>query len=1034
RRRIFQNGPRIFRNMTVHLPHSVGLTACYSLAYDQLFSFETYLVEEVHAVQGCCAKVPWRRDYSFQGRAIATGIGALKQNARKVFFIGSAYRIETVLRVRSRRSDGQDDPDLQSSLYRITCPSWRDRFHCLRAGAQGVSSSRVFKVHPGRDRRNEFRLIVTHDEICFVLFIGVNGSIVIVLKSRIGTELQKKLFLIHIYSESLPEQVSADGSDVAFFRLKRGSSSLKSTRARCAQQKVASFAKGGKPWIPTTPLEFAEEAKKGESAREIISENYEATSPPEQYDSGHSDIDFEVEFELEVDIDLKVDFHLEADFYLKVEFELEVDFDLKVEFDLEIGIDLKVEFDLEVDSHLKVEFELEVDFHLKVDCLADLPNVRRSVYRWLLRTFRSRSRNSALTMATTLATKTDTYQVGYNIESVLPYTQIALSPLCILAMLSRIIPQLHRESGGVKHCSTIQHTCKASMGGPLYVVASRVQSDLVALLIRILYLAVLEWVSCTRAPLLFAHLAKVGTEGTSYISLYDVIGQNLGHLVRVLRRRCAVCVRSGRQCELRPSVGLYIHGGTCPILQASRHQWQAGRPTQHSTGTFLAVVCELYRTAFSSTFGTLTDFYSGIISSALSTEPVKCANLALENNFLFSLNYPLLSCGALRIASAHRWDSTSTAGHVRDFRQADNCSKLGDPLNTPPSYTHHDYFRPVSTTVIPSSDIVALFLEEGDYVLQTSQLSEIHVLNQTSLVSIFHEIKFFLEMSPCSCATLETFSCRIGHYARRTLLLLEFDGCRDAVMAMFIIVRGGNTSKRRATNASREARMTISQKPYFNRKIKKIARRDHGHVPEYLVGSQTGALPEIKLQQVPSGLSKQPAQQGRLQLAGRSSSKSGILKIIAGSSNGQSPVLNLSKSGGEQSCSEGAQTGAEDEDEEDDNPSDPEDDEEDKDQGEISDAEQGASSPGPVSPHALNYSAALGATGGGPSAPTSDPTISSTETLLRNIQGLLKVAADNARQQERQINYEKGQCFGCFIQHTERKSGLLFCRISDESL
>ncbi|CAA9997527.1 unnamed protein product [Nesidiocoris tenuis] len=36
----------------------------------------------------------------------------------------------------------------------------------------------------------------------------VNGSIVIVLKSRIGTELQNKLFLIHIYSESLPEQVS----------------------------------------------------------------------------------------------------------------------------------------------------------------------------------------------------------------------------------------------------------------------------------------------------------------------------------------------------------------------------------------------------------------------------------------------------------------------------------------------------------------------------------------------------------------------------------------------------------------------------------------------------------------------------------------------------------------------------------------------------------------------------------------------------------------------------------------------------------
>lgn len=62
--------------------------------------------------------------------------------------------------------------------------------------------------------------------------------------------------------------------------------------------------------------------------------------------------------------------------------------------------------------------------------------------------------------------------------------------------------------------------------------------------------------------------------------------------------------------------------------------------------------------------------------------------------------------------------------------------------------------------------------------------------------------------------------------------------------------------------------------------------------------------------------------------------------------------------------------------------------------------------PGSESPQAaLNYStlAAVAANG-----PTQDPSLSSTETLLRNIQGLLKVAADNARQQERQINYEKG--------------------------
>lgn len=37
--------------------------------------------------------------------------------------------------------------------------------------------------------------------------------------------------------------------------------------------------------------------------------------------------------------------------------------------------------------------------------------------------------------------------------------------------------------------------------------------------------------------------------------------------------------------------------------------------------------------------------------------------------------------------------------------------------------------------------------------------------------------------------------------------------------------------------------------------------------------------------------------------------------------------------------------------------------------------------------------------------------LSSTETLLRNIQSLLTVAADNARQQERQITYEKGKPF-----------------------
>lgn len=60
---------------------------------------------------------------------------------------------------------------------------------------------------------------------------------------------------------------------------------------------------------------------------------------------------------------------------------------------------------------------------------------------------------------------------------------------------------------------------------------------------------------------------------------------------------------------------------------------------------------------------------------------------------------------------------------------------------------------------------------------------------------------------------------------------------------------------------------------------------------------------------------------------------------------------------------------------------------------------------------ALNYSSALNATSNSNAALVSQnsASMSSTETLLLNIQELLKVAADNARQKERQINYEKGK-------------------------
>lgn len=66
---------------------------------------------------------------------------------------------------------------------------------------------------------------------------------------------------------------------------------------------------------------------------------------------------------------------------------------------------------------------------------------------------------------------------------------------------------------------------------------------------------------------------------------------------------------------------------------------------------------------------------------------------------------------------------------------------------------------------------------------------------------------------------------------------------------------------------------------------------------------------------------------------------------------------------------------------------------------------------------AINYTslaataAAVAASGVKNSSDPEQQGLSSTETLLRNIQSLLTVAADNARQQERQITYEKGEHF-----------------------
>ncbi|CAH1168466.1 unnamed protein product [Phyllotreta striolata] len=164
-----------------------------------------------------------------------------------------------------------------------------------------------------------------------------------------------------------------------------------------------------------------------------------------------------------------------------------------------------------------------------------------------------------------------------------------------------------------------------------------------------------------------------------------------------------------------------------------------------------------------------------------------------------------------------------------------------------------------------------------------------------------------------------------------------------------------------------------------------------------------------------------------------------------------SPVLNLSKSGGGSAGSlgdndhSGSEADGADvppsprsprsaaEEEDDDNISEPEDDD-DKDQ----DMDDGdlplPAAPGSDSQHtALNYSTLASAVAQA-NGPTADPSISSTETLLRNIQGLLKVAADNARQQERQIHYEKAELKMDVLREREEKENLERQLIEEQKL
>ncbi|CAB0016948.1 unnamed protein product, partial [Nesidiocoris tenuis] len=119
--------------------------------------------------------------------------------------------------------------------------------------------------------------------VCPCVRPGVNGSIVIVLKSRIGTELQKKLFLIHIYSESLPEQVPGAhlrqndaGRRVIFNRITRNT-----------QRSIVRCTRDADTYLQLASLRIGIEVDAGTCGTRVGADSYPAARYPYQYSRGN---------------------------------------------------------------------------------------------------------------------------------------------------------------------------------------------------------------------------------------------------------------------------------------------------------------------------------------------------------------------------------------------------------------------------------------------------------------------------------------------------------------------------------------------------------------------------------------------------------------------------------------------------------------------------------------------------------------------------------------------------------------------------
>ncbi|CAB0005544.1 unnamed protein product, partial [Nesidiocoris tenuis] len=170
--------------------------------------------------------------------------------------------------------------------------------------------------------------------------LKVNGSIGIVLKSRIGTEL--------------PHEIERDNKPHQWIlRLRSGEDSSWGSESKQNMQRVHQIhslwgashdtSETERPTVPKVIMEW----------------NYLSFI--------HDSFEIKVNFEIEHNFEIKVNFKIKVDFEIKLNFEFNLNFEIKVNFKINVDFEIKVNFEFKLNFEINVNFEIKVDFEIKVN-------------------------------------------------------------------------------------------------------------------------------------------------------------------------------------------------------------------------------------------------------------------------------------------------------------------------------------------------------------------------------------------------------------------------------------------------------------------------------------------------------------------------------------------------------------------------------------------------------------------------------------------------------------------------------------------